>query len=279
MDKNRGKAGGGLRLLVLPEVIALSDAEAAEIRGFAARGGTVLMMGNTGLYDGRSRLLRRPQLAGLAPASAIARLPDDDALALPALAALLSRARIQPTLRVTAADGTPLPGIETRLLRNGGVFLAGIQRTATDGMSDIVVTLPPGHSATDLRQGIRIGESAPGRLHLRLAAAEPVLLTLSPTRLPPPTLGVPLGIRVGEVVALRLGLAGPSPATAPVLRIDVTGPDGTPRPRLSGNITLRKGAATWHLPLAANDPPGLWQIRLTDKLTGATDRVALAVLP
>lgn len=246
---------------------------------FAARGGTVLMIGDTGHYDGRSRLLPRPQLADLAPASAIASLPDDDTGALPALAALLARARVQPAIAITAADGAPLPGIETRVLRNGGVIIAGLQRRAIDGTSDLVLTLPPGHSATDLRQGGRTAESAPGRLRLRLTGAEPVLLALSPPRLPAPTLAAPPGIRVGTVAALRLGLAGASPATAPVLRIDVTGPDGTPRLRLSGNVALRKGAATWPLPLAANDPPGLWQVRLTDMLSGATDRLALPVLP
>ena len=279
MDKNAAKNGGGLRLLVLPEVIALSDAEAAEIRGFVARGGTVLMMGEAGRYDGRSRLLQRPQLADLAPASATAHLPDDDARALPVLAALLTRARVQPAIGVAAADGAPHPGIETRLLRNGGVILAGLQRTAIDGASDIVLTVPPGHSATDLRRGIRIAESEPGRLRLRLAGAEPMLLALSPARLPSPTLAASPGIRAGDVAVLRLGLAGPSPATAPVLRVDVTGPDGAPRPRLSGNVVLRKGAATWLLPLAASDPPGVWQVRLTDMLSGATDRLALPVLP
>ena len=31
--------------------------------------------------------------------------------------------------------------------------------------------------------------------------------------------------------------------------------------------------------LAASDPPGLWQVRLTDILSGATDRLALPVAP
>lgn len=279
MDKNAAKSGGGLRLLVLPEVIALSDAEAAEIRGFVARGGIVLTMGEVGRYDGRSRLLPRPQLTDLAPARATAHLPDDDVRALPALAALLTRARVQPTISVAAANGAPHPGIETRLLRNGGVILAGLQQTAIDGSSDIVLTVPPGHSATDLRRGIRIAESEPGRLRLRLTGAEPLLLALSPARLPSPTLAAPPGIRAGEVAVLRLGLAGPSLATAPVLRVDVSGPDGAPRPSLSGNVTLRKGTASWPLPLAASDPTGLWHVRLTDILSGATDRLALPVLP
>ena len=105
------------------------------------------------------------------------------------------------------------------------------------------------------------------------------MLALSPTRLPAPTMAAPSRIRVGEVAELRLGHAAPSPATSPVLRLEVTAPDGTPRPRLSATLVLRNGAATWKLPFAANDPPGLWQLRLTDLLSGSTDRLALPVLP
>ena len=273
------RPGSGLRLLVLPAVIALSNIEAAEIRGFVARGGTVLTMGEIGLYDGRSRLLARPQLANLAPASAIVRLPDQDAAALVALAELLARARVRPAIAVTGPNGAPIPGIETRLLRNSDVFITGLQRTAVDGVADIVLTLPAGHEATDLRRDLRLAEAEPGRLHLRLTAAEPALLALSPARLPAPILSAPAGIRAGDVAELRLSHAAPSPAAAAVLRLEVIAPDGTPRSRLSANIVLRQRSIAWPLPLAADDPPGLWQLRVIDMLTGGTDRLALPVLP
>jgi hypothetical protein len=43
--------GGGLRLLILPNVGALSDAQAESIRRFVGAGGSLLATGTTGLYD------------------------------------------------------------------------------------------------------------------------------------------------------------------------------------------------------------------------------------
>ncbi len=267
----------GVRLLVLPEVSALSDAEAAEIRAFAARGGTVLMMGTPGRYDGRSRLLPRPLLANLAPARAIARLPENDEAALPALAALLARAETAPLLRITAAAGGPDPNVETRVLSNGRVLLVGL-RPLTQGPTDIVLTLPQGHTAHDLRRGGRLPESQ-GRLPLRLSGPDPVILALTPARLPAPTIMAGAALRTGNVAELRLGLSGATPAEATALRVEVTAPDGTAMPRYGGNVVLRGGPATWRLPLAANDPVGLWQVRVTDMLSGASDRIVLPVAP
>ena len=268
---------GNIRLLVLPETTALSNAEAAQIRAFAARGGTVLMLGQAGLYDGRSRLLDRPQLAGLAPARAIARLPDSDDAALPALAGLL--ARIQPVLRVTRPDGQPEPAIETRLLRNGDVWLAGLQRRAeaADGTTDLVLALPAGHTATDLRRGARIATSD-NRLALRLSGHEPAVIALTPRALPGPVLAA-LPRRPGEPPALRLSLAAPSPAASTAVRLAVTAPDGTPAPRYAATLVLGAEPVTWHLPLAESDQPGAWVVRATDRLSGRMDSLVVVVGP
>lgn len=267
----------GVRLLVLPEVSALSEAEAAEIRAFAARGGTLLMMGTPGRYDGRSRLLPRPLLANLAPARAIARLPDSDEAALPALAALLARAEATPLLRIAATAGGPTAKVESRMLANGKVRLVGL-RALGEGPADIVLTLPPGHTAQDLRRGARLPDTQ-GRIALRLSGPEPTLLALIPARLPGLAVATAGAPRVGEVAELRLSLAGPTPAEATALRVEVLAPDGTPMPRYGGTAIVRGAPVTWRLPLAASDPAGQWQVHVTDMLSGASDRIVLPVLP
>ncbi len=269
---------GTLRVLVLPEVTALSDAEAAEIRGFAARGGTVLTMGEAGLYDGHSRLLPRPQLAGMAPASATARLPDDDAQALPALADILARARVQPAVRLSTPDGGQAADVETRALRNGRVLLWSAQRTGAAperGTTDLLVTIPEGHFAYDLRRGARLAGTGP--LPARLHGTEPLLLAIAPVRLPAVTLAATGQPRLGQVLELRLALAARSPAESHAVRIEVLDPTGKPVPRYGGNALLQGGRATWSLPLALSDTPGLWHIRATDILSGTTARLALPV--
>ena len=64
------------RTVVLPESAALSDAEAAELAAFAARGGKIVARGPTGLFDGHCAARPRPALAG--------RVTDDDGLGVSA---------------------------------------------------------------------------------------------------------------------------------------------------------------------------------------------------
>ena len=71
------------------------------------------------------------------------------------------------------------------------------------------------------------------------AAHQVAISTASAAFMLPLGLGIAAGIRVGEVAALRLAQVGTSPAAAPVLRVDVSGPDGVLRPRLSGNVVGR----------------------------------------
>ena len=140
-----------------------------------------------------------------------------------------------------------------------------------------MLTLPPGHVAYDMRRGGRLGEAP--RLALRLEGTEPVLLAIAPARLPAPSLAAPPSARAGEVVELRLALAGRSPAGPQTLRLDVTDPAGRRHDAYSGAVTLRDGRATQPLPFAAGDAPGLWRIQATDVLTGAADIATIAVAP
>jgi hypothetical protein len=243
---------GAPRLLVLPQVTALSDAEAAEIRSFVARGGRIWAIGTPGTplgtplgtHDGRSRPRAAPVLAGLAPARAIT-LSDT----LPAIPS--------PAIPVTGA-----PEVETRIHRNGAVWIIGLQRradTPADATASATLTPPRGHAATDLRTGTALKLAPDGTLRLTLAGHAPRLVALAPaaTRL---TLAAPAQARPGDLVPLRPSLA--SPATAPILRVITTLPDGTTRQ------ALQRGP--WHLPLAARDPPGTWRVRVTDVLSGVS---------
>ena len=54
-----------IRALILPHAIALSPAEADEVRAFVQRGGTVLADAEPGVFDSHSRRLSAPLLRGL----------------------------------------------------------------------------------------------------------------------------------------------------------------------------------------------------------------------
>lgn len=239
------------RVLVLPQVSALSDREAAEIRAFVARGGRVWAIGLPGTHDGRSRRLSVPQLARLAPASAMT---------------------VTAAMPLSLTPAIPVSGsaeVETRFYRNGNAWILGLQRRAdspSDGHADVVVTTPRGHRATDLRQAHDLPMPADGRLRLRLESHTPRLVALAPMA-PRLTLNVPEHANLGEVVALHAKLNGS--ATRNVLRVETSAPDGTVR------LAVQRGS--WHLPLAVNDPPGGWRVRVIDVLSGARAEATIAV--
>ena len=239
------------RYLVLPQVSALSDREAAEIRAFVARGGRIWAIGLPGTHDGRSRLLSVPQLARLAPASAMA---------------------VTQVMPASIAPAIPISGsaeVETRIYRNGAVWILGLQRRAnspSEGFADVVVTTPRGHRATDLRQAQELPMPVDGRLHLRLESHTPRLVALAPMA-PRLNLIVPEHAQPGEVVMLHAKLQ--SSATANVLRVETTLPDGTVR------RAVHRGS--WQLPLAVNDPRGIWRIRVTDVLSGRSAEATIEV--
>jgi hypothetical protein len=78
---------------------------------------------------------------------------------------------------------------------------------------------------------------------------------------------------------LRLGIPGKSPAARHVLRLEVIDPAGKVIPHYSGNVLFGGKAVSRALPLALNDSPGAWRIRVTDVLGGGTAEAALTVSP
>jgi hypothetical protein len=141
----------GLRVLILPHAIALSEAEANEIRAFADRGGTVLADTEPGVFDQHSRRLAAPSLSGVARVPEAMLLGDgaDGPDALAAFAALLRRAGVTPRAELKGPDGLPATGIDARWLRRGDTTILALQAAAP--------------------------WQAPGRIELRLAAPATII--------------------------------------------------------------------------------------------------------
>ena len=144
----------GLRLLILPHAIALSEAESQEIRAFAERGGAVLADTEPGVFDRHSRRLPAPSLAG------VARLPEamqlsggpDSPDALAAFAALLRGAGVSPRAELRGPDGLLATGIDARWLRRGDATILALQAaTPWQAPGQIEVRLTAPATIADLR--------------------------------------------------------------------------------------------------------------------------------
>gem|GEM_PF-735512 len=289
----------GVRVLILPQTIALSDPEAAAVREFAAAGGLVLADGPVGLFDGHARrrpasvlegiaISRPPALATTAPAGDVARVvapgagSTDPAAARAELAGLLRAAGVVPAYALQAADGKPVMGTELRRFQVGGVRLLSVMAAAAGAVEPSTLVLPSPTWVSDLRRG------GPAVLTDRVAVSPPpdgpLLLALSPTPPRKPILSGPNTVEVGTLVPVQLGLSPPSGGDATagathVLHIEVIDPLGQARDRLTENVTVGAGPTPWLLRLALNDPTGQWVVRATDRLGGGTVELAIVVLP
>jgi hypothetical protein len=268
--------GGDFRILILPHIVALSPAEAAEIRQFAARGGLVIADREPGLYDAHSRKLPQPLLhdlfaagsgRGILLAATSPRRRDN-----PALLRLIAEHGVTPGFTLARPDGTPIEGVTSYVFRNGDTTiiallrdLAGEQAGAPPPPDEsAVLTLPQPGFLYDLRRQAALGRS--GRLEIALSPFEPTLLALSPSNLPAPAIGGPQHLALGATARFHLTAS----AASDVLHIETIDPAGNILAHYSGNRVVSGGTAEWLLPLAYNDPIGTWKIKATDLLSGAS---------
>jgi hypothetical protein len=97
--------------------------------------------------------------------------------------------------------------------------------------------------------------------------------------LPLPALRVAAPTRLARGASGRIGVsfAGASPAVTHVLHVDILDPAGKIVPHYSGNLLAPNGQAVKLLPLAYNDTPGKWEIRVKDLLSGQAHFASLEV--
>jgi hypothetical protein len=80
----------------------------------------------------------------------------------------------------------------------------------------------------------------------------------------------PSSIRLGDTAHFRILLDGTTPAALDVFHIEVADPSGNVVPNYGTTLLAPARVSSYTLPLALNDTPGEWEIRVQDLLTGAT---------
>ncbi|HTZ76432.1 MAG TPA: beta-galactosidase trimerization domain-containing protein, partial [Stellaceae bacterium] len=283
----------GYRLLVLPRVLSLSRRAAAEIERFVARGGVLVADGTPGVFDAHGRRLPEPRLAavlGSAPSGSASfgkgrafqlSPAGEDRATFAEMTRVLAAAHVEPRFALTDAAGAPVTDVEINQFRVGRRIVVGLQRDLpADGggiepgaVEAVTLRLARPAFVYDLRARKAVGEQQ--RMALSLGPVEPVLLSLGDGPVPPPRITAPQHARPGDTVSLRLAPAARQRLA--VLHLEVIDPDGGIRQSYSGNAVVRAGGTTRVLPLALNDPDGLWEVRATDLVTGETASAALRV--
>lgn len=150
----------GLRVLAMPQILALSDAAGAAIRRFVASGGKVAADIVPGAYGGRGRQRAAPLLAGM------------KLLPLADVAGLLAAP-------VSVLDGrAPAKGVEIHVRREGAGLLVSVQSTSQAkavGARRLVLSVPGRRLVPVYPAG---GSATLGRLAFTLGPALPEIVAV-----------------------------------------------------------------------------------------------------
>jgi len=306
----QGKARG-VPLLVLPSSISLSPGEVAAIRDYVRQGGVVWADAVPGTHDQFGRRLPQSQMAGLfaeleertLAGGRSLRVSRDGRIVLGApgnylyarnvgehrpvqelLDAVVDLAGVQRVGRVLdAADSGAANGVWLAGYRRGA------QRYLVAGKDYQVVDRKPALVDIAFDGPAHVYEARSGRY---LGHCRTVRDTLEPTRgklyalLPYrvrglrartgwwPRRAIPGRDLVVRVKLLTTGSVGPDDLH--LLRVAVTGPDGTELTALRRLAPIRGGAGDVRLPLAYNDRAGRYTIRMHDSATGVSQKLAFS---
>jgi hypothetical protein len=308
----------GYKVLILPRSTALSAREADQIRDFVSRGGVVIADGQPGVFDEHCKRLPRPLLADLFDVSGSGaftmrpyelgkavyinadvlnyhrnRLVSKEAPVHRMMSEILQQSGIRPQVAVSGADGRPVVGVEVHTFRNGGVTIVALLTNPQLHIEDlgppefrsnerfakpfnVNVTVPAESYLYDMRAARPLGRRK--SISLTVQPYEPVILSVSATPLPELAISAPRRIQRGSNLELAVGGTPPSPGAVHVIHIDVIDPSGKPVEYYSGNLLAPAGRASKTIPIAVSDPPGRWQVRARDLITGDSKTASFEVL-
>ncbi len=293
------KTGAGFKVLLLPEVLAMSDAEVKAVRAFVKAGGTVVADALPATFDEHGRKRKSSPLAGLFKDSERAILLDKDMLPYyhhrlypkghakaddslkeligGHLAAGVGADRVTPV--VVGADRKPVTGVEVTVWRNGQAELIAIHRNPQLRVHELgpqkykknvkfevpvklFVKSPVRLRWYDVRAGS--SPNAGKDVTVTLQPFEPVILSTmpkAPSQFKAEVQGGEIRITPGRGGVLKTA----------VYHLDFIGPDGKERLVYRRNFACKPAGGSLPLPLALNDAPGKWQLKVREV---ATDQAA-----
>jgi hypothetical protein len=308
---------GGYLVMVLPRSSAISRTEADALRRFVDQGGILLADGEPGVFDEHGKKLATALLSDLfagphtgavterafGQGKAIYinldmvnyyrnRLMSKEQDAIRPMGKLFKDAGVAPVFAVTETSGEPAVGVEVHTFRNGGVDVVGLlsnpQLYVEDlGQPDtisnrrfekartVLLTLPAESYVYDVRAAKLLGMKK--QITVQLEPFDPTVLSISPVPLPGLMVSAPPRLGRGQSGQVGLSFSGFTPAANHVFRVEVVDPAGKIAPQYSGNVLAPAGKADKLLPLALNDQPGNWTIRVKDQLSGQVQTKSIEV--
>ncbi len=258
----------GVKLLVLPACVALSDTAAADIRAFIDRGGKVIadVLPATSDEHGKPRD-RSPLEAALADPNAFLMGEYAGPGSIGDLAQAITDLQMEPSISWSRSDG----GLPTytelyQFVRDGALYLGIVRSHVAEAAQDgpVTIKLPRPRHLFDCRTGNYLGYLSAATLDV--PAADARFIAALPYR--PTSMQVHCRLE-GDTVRIDAALQGASEPAHHVLRLEVTPPGNeAPAPWYCRNLVADRGAVNVSMALALNDLPGQWRVRVVDVATG-----------
>jgi hypothetical protein len=198
----------------------------------------------------------------------------------------LAGAGVKPVADVRRSDGSPLRCSEVTGFRKGSVkFISILPEPGCADVGEVTLNLDALRNVYDVRLHRALGRVM--RVPGTLVAGEPLLyallpepigrLSIEPTQ---PSAG-PLQARAGETVKFTVRLAAQAGAEIPVsaAHVEIHSPEGKVVDYYGGNVLLRDGTAEFTVPLALDDPPGIWRVTAREPFAHQTASATFELAP
>ncbi|MFH2068701.1 MAG: sugar-binding protein [Candidatus Omnitrophota bacterium] len=261
------------KVLILPHIEALSDANVQKITAFLKRGGVVISDIIPAGYDelgtprGDSPFNDMKNKAGFVLFDNI--FNDKDQLQREKMLALLNEKRIEPIIRCDDAASTS--GREAMHFVKKDMHLYAVTRDfrrSTDSKEQQFVFPAPGH-LYDVRESRYLGET--DRVTCAIPNAGTKVYGLYPYQVTGIAVNVPERVQAGTDLSADIRLkTSTGKAGHHIFHVEVLPPEGEARWFMKRNIVAPEGNTVFKFRMAENDPEGNWTLRITDVMTGTT---------
>jgi hypothetical protein len=182
------------------------------------------------------------------------------------LGRLLAWAGAEPALQVLNKAGGRFRNLEVRRWQNGRIRIISLYRFE-GGDEEVLLKLPEARHVYNLRSGKDLGRTA--SLSVPVRAGLGTFLVLAPEPAPDVQLKLSAG-RAARGQVLRLTASVPGAAGLHAVRVRVKTPAGELAEWLDRELMVDGRGQACDLPVAFNDPVGLWTVEATDLYTEKT---------
>lgn len=304
----QGALQQGIRILMLPDAIALSPDVGNQIRKFVKSGGTVIADCEPGQFDGHSRKLAIPVLRDIFASQVTQRgrpsrlgralylVPPsagdvDSNQSASGYWGTLNRAflnrGVRPDVTVTTEKGGEATDVAIYRFRSGDVTIVGLDRISENDFAPELSPIATRRAAEpvmlDLHRKLYVYDIRGRRFVGKLSTAKfvlggegPTLLAISPTKLMPPTVIGPLQLLRGKRGVYRVSSGKESSRQQiGLFHAELTDPAGNIQVSSSQNFKTHDGRSTIAVRFGNGDMTGRWILTVTNVLSGETASVAI----